>query len=205
MKIYDYKMNVVKKMKSPLKKEGFINCVTYDESNKLYVCTATDGYIHFFQKSKIKIDFLKSVEAPCIQTGIWYMDRQKLWLTGGKDNKLRHWNIPLGIKDGDLMQTIDIHKDEITCCVEVLKPFCVATCSLDRTIVLFDIVNREHLRTIDDHHEKGIKHLRYSIHCGAQLISMGSEIYANVWSPESLISEIHTGKLKGHKKGIVDG
>jgi hypothetical protein len=89
IKLYDYKMNLVKKMEVPLKKEGFVNSVTYDEENKLYVCTATDGYIHIFQKSKIKIDFLKSTETPCIQTGIWYMPRQKLWLTGGKDNKLR--------------------------------------------------------------------------------------------------------------------
>jgi WD40 repeat protein len=37
------------------------------------------------------------------------------------------------------------------------------------------------------------------------MISIGNEIYANVWAPESLVSDIHIGKLKGHKKGIVDG
>jgi WD40 repeat protein len=103
------------------------------------------------------------------------------------------------------LQTIDLHTDEITSVVEILNPVCVATCSLDRTIVLFDIVHREHLRTISDGHEKGVRHLRYSFGNAGALISIGSEIYANVWAPESLISDIHTGRLKGHKHGIMDG
>ena len=37
------------------------------------------------------------------------------------------------------------------------------------------------------------------------MISIGNEIYANVWAPESLVSDIHIGKLQGHKKSIVDG
>lgn len=37
------------------------------------------------------------------------------------------------------------------------------------------------------------------------MVSIGNEIYANVWAPESLVSDIHIGKLRGHKKGIVDG
>jgi WD40 repeat protein len=133
------------------------------------------------------------------------MEKQKLWLTGGKDNKLRHWSIPLGVKDGELLQTMNIHTDEISDCVEILNPMCVASCSMDRTIVLYDVIHRERLRTINDHHEKGIKHLRYSFSNGGQMISIGSEIYANVWAPESLVSEVHTGRLKGHKKGIIDG
>lgn len=139
-------------MDVPLRMDGFISSITYDEENKLYVCTSTDSYIHFFQKSKIKIDYLKSCQTPCIQTGIWYLEKQKLWLTGGKDFKLRQWEIPLGIKDGVMLQEIDIHTDEISDCVEVLNPKCVATCSMDKTIVLFDVVHREHLRTITDGH-----------------------------------------------------
>ena len=37
------------------------------------------------------------------------------------------------------------------------------------------------------------------------MVSIGNEIYANVWAPESLVSDIHIGKLRGHKRGIVDG
>jgi WD40 repeat protein len=37
------------------------------------------------------------------------------------------------------------------------------------------------------------------------MISISNEIVANVWSPESLVSDIHIGRLKGHSKTIVDG
>ena len=37
------------------------------------------------------------------------------------------------------------------------------------------------------------------------MISIANEIVANVWSPESLVSDIYIGKLKGHGKSIVDG
>ena len=37
------------------------------------------------------------------------------------------------------------------------------------------------------------------------MVSIGNEIYANVWAPESLVADIHMGQLKGHKKAIVDG
>jgi WD40 repeat protein len=45
--------------------------------------------------------------------------------------------------------------------IEILTPLCVATCSRDKTIVLFDIEHREHLRTIKEHHDTPIRHLRY--------------------------------------------
>lgn len=37
------------------------------------------------------------------------------------------------------------------------------------------------------------------------MISIGNEIFANVWQPESLVSDVHIGKLKGHKVSVVDG
>lgn len=37
------------------------------------------------------------------------------------------------------------------------------------------------------------------------MISIGNEIYVNVWAPESMVSDIHVGKLKGHKKAVTDG
>ena len=37
------------------------------------------------------------------------------------------------------------------------------------------------------------------------MVSIATEIFANVWSPESLVSDIHLGKLRGHKKSIVCG
>lgn len=50
-----------------------------------------------------------------------------------------------------------------------------------------------------------IRLLRYRADQGTQMISISSDIEANVWAPESLVSDIHLGKLKGHKKQITDG
>ena len=84
--------------------------------------------------------------------------------------------------------------------IEILTPLCVATC-----LFLFDIEHREHLRTIKEHHDTPIRHLRYQHSNGPQMVSISSDIEANVWAPESLVSDIHLGKLVGHKKQIVDG
>lgn len=98
-----------------------------------------------------------------------------------------------------------MHTDHITDCVEILNPLCIATCSRDKTIVLFDVEHREHLRTINEHHMTPIRLLRYRADQGTQMISISSDIEANVWAPESLVSDIHLGKLRGHKKQITDG
>ena len=36
------------------------------------------------------------------------------------------------------------------------------------------------------------------------MISVGSEVFANVWGPESLISDVLIGRLNGHIKPLVD-
>ena len=58
-----------------MKKDGFVTGVAYDEKNKIYGVSSTDGYLHFYQKGKIRIEFLKSIETPCIQTRIFYMQK----------------------------------------------------------------------------------------------------------------------------------
>jgi len=99
---------------------------------------------------------------------------------------------------------MDFHTDEITDCVEVLIPICIATCSKDKTIVLYDLKARTKLRTISDQHETWINKVRYQPQ-SAYLVSLGNEAEANVWAPESLVSKIHIGKLSGHKHAIIDG
>ena len=222
-------MNQTKREVIPFKREGFITSIAYDGDRGCYGVATSDGNLHFYVKTKVRLEPFKCIdsieaqvhfaknnpqkddgrkkkkktlELPCTQSKIWFMPRQNLWLTAGRDFQPRHW--PLN-KGGGILQTLRIHTDEITDCVEIHTPQCIATCSLDRTIVLFDIEHREHLRTINQGHEKGIRHLRYQAFNGTQMISIGSEIYANVWAPESLVSDVHIGTLKGHKKGIVDG
>ena len=87
---------------------------------------------------------------------------------------------------------------------EILNPFCIATCSLDKTIILYSLEEQTILRTLEGDHVKGVKKLSYNSHFGGHLISVGHEFFANVWGPESLISDILIGKLKGHSKPLLD-
>ena len=132
------------------------------------------------------------------------MPKQKYWITAGRDYKIRHWSIDG--KQGRILQELYImHTDDVTDCVEILNPMCIATCSLDQSIILYDVEHNEELIKISDNHEKGVRILCYQRENGGNLVSIGNETFANVWSPESLVHDMFAGKLKGHKKAIVDG
>jgi len=80
-------------------------------------------------------------------------------------------------------EPVQLHSDLITDCIEILSPFCVATCSLDRSIVLYDLKNREALRRFSRKHVTGVRHLKYLKDFGGLMVSSGFEIFANVWAP----------------------
>ena len=87
---------------------------------------------------------------------------------------------------------------------ELEAPFSIATCSLDKRIVIFNLIEQKPIRILEGDHVLGVKKLAYNSNFGGYLVSVGHEIYANVWGPESLISDILIGKLKGHTKPIID-
>ena len=80
-------------------------------------------------------------------------------------------------------EPIQLHSDVVSDCVEIASPFCIATCSLDRTIVLYDLRNREALRRFARKHVTGVRSMRYMEEFGGLLLSTGFEVYANVWGP----------------------
>ena len=89
--------------------------------------------------------------------------------------------------------------------IEITSPKCIATCSLDRRIVLYNIIDQAVVRIIEgDHNNKGVKRLSYYPESGGFLISTGYEVYANVWCPEAMVSDVHMGKLKGHTRPLID-
>jgi len=57
------------------------------------------------------------------------------------------------------------------------------------------------IRVLEEH-ITGVKNLSYSSSFGGHLLSVGHEIYVNVWAPESRISEVLIGRLKGHSKPV---
>jgi WD40 repeat protein len=89
-----------------------------------------------------------------------------VWLTAGRDFKLRHWTLSKNSLD-PLLQTLQVHSDEITDCVEIVSPQCIATSSLDRTICMLSLENPNQKRIINEKHETGIRHLRYQVTNGA--------------------------------------
>jgi WD40 repeat protein len=118
-----------------------------------------------------------------------------MWITSGRDFKLRQWNI---LKGGSILLTLDLHQDEITDCIEIINPSCIVTVSLDGSMVIYDITHKDLIRRVENAHEKGIRGIRYQNYNGAQMITLGHEVYVKVWSPESLVSDIYLGKLESH-------
>ena len=88
-----------KKIVIPLKQEGFITSVAYHERSMIYACASTDKHLYFYKKGKVKMEFYRDLEATCIQTKIFYLPIQNLWLTAGIDRKLRHWGIDKSISN----------------------------------------------------------------------------------------------------------
>ena len=117
----------------------------------------------------------KTFQLPCFARRVWYLQKHRAWLVSFTDNTVKQVDIDakgearmaekLSNKKAPpfvgVVQTLSHHSDEITDCVEVLIPLCIATCSKDKTIVLFDLQNRVKLRTISDQHETWIFRLRY--------------------------------------------
>ena len=49
---------MTKKKTVPLQKEGFITGIAYDPEKELYGITCSDSYIHFYQQSKVRLEYL---------------------------------------------------------------------------------------------------------------------------------------------------
>ena len=56
--------------------------------------TSSEGKIEIFDYSnEAHVKYIKSIQTPCVQTGIWYLQYHDIWLSAGKDNRIRQWKI----------------------------------------------------------------------------------------------------------------
>jgi WD40 repeat protein len=78
--------------------------------------------------------------------------------------------------------------------IEITNPMCIATCSLDRTIRLFNIQDKFLLAVLKGH-ETGVRNMAYTNYKGGYLVSAGHESYVNVWGPETAANKPFLGKL----------
>lgn len=98
---------------------------------------------------------------------------------------------------------MSLHSDEITDCVEIREPRAICTCSMDRSIVMFDVNAGYVIRVIKLAHDNAIKKMSYIKDYGGYLISVSYDMCAKVWQPANIYGEALLGKLKGHNHPLV--
>lgn len=98
---------------------------------------------------------------------------------------------------------LTFHSDEITDCRELPQPMCIATCSLDHTIVFYDLVNYIHLKTIPKAHITGLRSLTFVEAGGGFLISCAYEASVKVWQPGNIYGDQYLGTMKSANKAII--
>lgn len=88
------------------------------------------------------------------------------------------------------------HKKDILDVIELQNPFCIASASLDATIRLYSLVEKEEVSVLSDH-AKGVRMLSYNPNFGGFILSTGFERNVYVWSPEVTSKKSLIGKLEG--------
>ena len=80
--------------------------------------------------------------------------------------------------------------------VELNIPNCIASCSLDKTIRLYNF-EEKFLVTVLKGHRTGIRAMSYASSFGGLFVSVGHEAPIFVWSPETVANKPFVGTLKG--------
>ena len=116
---------------------------------------------------------------------------------------MRLWNISPFVKSPLIGEPLDLHTELVTDLVEIRNPPAILTCSLDKTIKMYNFDRSQLMRTFPNHHTNGIKQLIYIAGFGGQLASRGFEVTVCVWSPDNLFGDPFLGMLKGHQQPVV--
>ena len=130
------------------------------------------------------------------------MPKHKTWITAGKDNVIREWDIWRGSTADCLLVSFEDHKKDIMDVCESHSPLAIATASFDKTIRIYNLQDKIAIGILKEH-KNGVRSLNYSPFHGGNILSVGHENYVNVWSPEGSINRSHIGKLEGHNAPVV--
>ena len=163
----------------------------------------------FFYENNFNSKIIKQHKNDVLQTGIWYLNLHKCWMTAGADFNLRVWDLKFNDKNQENVMkerfVFMAHLKPITDIVELSSPRLVASSSLDGKIKLWDITEKLLLTELKDNGTigRGVKGLTYSLDYGSNLLSFGFESHINVWCPEISITRAFVGKLEGHSSLVV--
>ena len=81
-----------------------------------------------------------------------------MWAAAGKDYKLYLFKFDNSTPDDKAQygKALSLHYDEITDCLEIKEPKSIVTCSMDRSLVLYDVDGGFLIRAIKMAHENSI-------------------------------------------------
>ena len=82
------------------------------------------------------------------------------------------------------------------------NPFAIATGSLDTTIRIYSLIDKEEVAVLTDH-RMGVRSIAYNPNFGGLIVSAGFERDLYVWSPELATKKSLIGKLEGHTEIVV--
>eukprot|EP00743_Colponemidia_sp_Colp-15_P009230 GILK01010078.1.p1 GENE.GILK01010078.1~~GILK01010078.1.p1 ORF type:complete len:1529 (+),score=350.86 GILK01010078.1:164-4750(+) len=159
----------------------------------------SDNFLIFFDV-QLMYKQMKKIPVSPVQTNLWYVKSNKRWVSTGFDNILRIWDVH-SQSEGELLK-LKGHTDKIMDLIELPLLKHIVTCSLDRSIRIWDCGSGELIGVLEGH-QKGIRTLSYSVEFQC-LISTGFELSAYIWAPESTNRNL-LGKLIGHAHPVVAG
>jgi WD40 repeat protein len=128
-----------------------------------------------------------------------------MWATASADFKFQFWNLhnKSNCDEYRFGRPLNLHFDEITDCVEIDDPKSICTCSMDRSIVIYDYDQGFIIRVIKLAHDNAIRKLAYVKDFGGLLVSASHDMCAKVWQPANIYGEALIGRLRGHNYPIV--
>src|ERR1700710_283330 len=81
-----------------------------------------------------------------IQTKIWFLDNCNHWFTTDKLNNLFAWHL----ENVQPRQLKRVHTKPVTCIAEIYHSKTFITCSLDQTLVIWDIIRFGEIKRVID-------------------------------------------------------
>lgn len=121
----------------------------------------------------------------------------------GKFNFINDWNIEVVGARVTIYNSFKAHKDHIMDLVEIMSRSAVVTCSLDRSIKLWDLFNGTKMGSLKPKHSAGVRGLDYTPDFSGVLVSVAHESKIKVWSTEVSLHRAHMGILEGHTAPLV--
>jgi len=74
---------------------------------------------------------------------------------------------------------------------------------MDRSIVLFDIVNGFTIRVIKTAHDTAVQKMTYLKEFGGYLVTCSYDLNLKIWQPANIYGDPLVGRLKGHNQPLV--